>query len=299
VTTNNGLLLVDKPAGITSHDVVARVRRILCETRVGHAGTLDPMATGLLVLGVGPSTRLLRFAQGGAKRYRGVVTFGTATDSLDADGTVVERREAPTLTSGEVSARAAQMLGPQLQVPPMVSAIQVRGRRLYDLAREGIEVEREARPITVEAFSLAPTTRAEQWTFDVTCSVGTYVRVLLSDLAGRLGTVGHLSALRRIASGPHRVESAVTLDELEVRVRDHATVLQPALALVAHLEQAEVSLDDERRLRMGQRVTLEAANADEAAAINVAGSLVAIVRRRGETWQPVVVLPPESTSERE
>ncbi len=299
MTTNNGLLLVDKPAGVTSHDVVARARRVLGEHRVGHAGTLDPMATGLLVLGVGPSTRLLRFAQGDTKRYCGVVTFGVATDSLDADGAVVERREPPKLTSDEVAIRATELLGPQLQVPPMVSAIQVRGRRLYDLAREGVVVERDARPITVEAFSLAPTPRPEQWTFEVTCSVGTYVRVLLSDLAERLGTVGHLSDLRRVASGRHRVEDAVTLPELEARVRDGRVVLQPPRAFVAHLEQVVLSGDDERRLRRGQRVTLEATRADEAAALNTAGSLVAVVQRRGETWQPVVVLPPESTSERE
>jgi tRNA pseudouridine55 synthase len=157
MTTPSGLLLVDKPAGITSHDVVARVRRILGERRVGHAGTLDPMATGLLVLAVGPSTRLLRFAQAGVKRYRGDVTFGVATDSLDADGVVVARSQVPALDATRVNDVAGAMRGAQTQVPPMVSAIKVNGRRLHALAREGVEVEREARPVTIAAFSLEPT----------------------------------------------------------------------------------------------------------------------------------------------
>ena len=225
MTTTSGLLLLDKPGGVTSHDVVARVRRVLGEHRVGHAGTLDPMATGLLVVGVGPATRLLRFAQGDDKRYRGVVTFGIATDSLDADGAIIERRELLTLSADQVARAAAALRGQQSQVPPMVSALKVRGRRLYDLAREGVEVERQPRPITVLAFSVVATPAPDQWAFDVTCSAGTYVRVLLSDLAGRLGTIGHLSALRRLSSGHHDVEDAWALDAFEARVREGADVL--------------------------------------------------------------------------
>ena len=211
MTTSNGLLLIDKPQGITSHDVIARVRLELSERRVGHAGTLDPMATGLLVLAVGPSTRLLRFAQGETKRYSGTVTFGVATDSLDADGQVLERRAVPTLSAHDVSEAASAMLGAQRQTPPMVSALKVGGRRLHALAREGLEVERVARDITIGEFSLRATEVPEVWEFDVTCSVGTYVRVLLSDLANRLGTLGHLSSLRRLASGEHDVSDALTL----------------------------------------------------------------------------------------
>ncbi|MHB8380581.1 MAG: tRNA pseudouridine(55) synthase TruB [Acidimicrobiales bacterium] len=293
MSTSNGLLLVDKPKGMTSHDVVARVRLTMNERRVGHAGTLDPMATGLLVLAVGPSTRLLRFAQSEVKRYEGVATFGVGTDSLDADGAVVERRDVPLLTSDVVNAAALLMLGTQSQTPPMVSAIKVKGQRLHALARAGVVVEREARSISVSSFSLAPTSVANAWSFDVTCSVGTYVRVLLSDLAERLGTIGHLSALRRLSSGDHHVNEAMTLDELDERSRDGATVLQPPRAFVTQLAEVVVTRDDERRLRMGQRVSLDVLGVDEIAAVTDAGSLVAVLRRRGDSWQPAIVLPDE------
>jgi len=297
MSTSNGLLLIDKPGGLTSHDVVARVRLVMNERRVGHAGTLDPMATGLLVLAIGPSTRLLRFAQSETKRYEGVVTFGVRTDSLDADGVVVERRDVPPLSAQSVNDEARRMLGTQSQVPPMVSALKVKGQRLHALARAGVVVEREARTIAVEAFTLAPTSEANEWTFDVTCSVGTYVRVLLSDLAERLDTIGHLSALRRLASGTHHVDEALTLDELDVRVRDGAAVVRPPRDFVTQLETFEVSREDERRLRMGQRVAFEGPRDDEIAAISEGGSLVAVLRRRGESWQPSVVLPDDEHTE--
>jgi tRNA pseudouridine55 synthase len=299
MSTSSGLLLIDKPSGLTSHDVVARVRLVMNERRVGHAGTLDPMATGLLVLAVGPSTRLLRFAQSEIKRYEGVVTFGVRTDSLDADGVVVERREVPVLTVESVNALAASMLGSQSQIPPMVSALKIKGKRLHELARAGVVVEREARAITVQSFSLAPSNVVNDWSFDVTCSVGTYVRVLLSDVAERLDTIGHLSALRRLSSGLHHVDEALSFDQLEGRVREGLDVLQPPRAFVTELEEIVVSAEDERRLRMGQRVSLDGPREDEIAALNAAGSLVAVLRRRGETWQPSVVLPNEQLNEPE
>jgi tRNA pseudouridine55 synthase len=298
MTTSNGLLLIDKARGLTSHDVVARVRVVMNERRVGHAGTLDPMATGLLVLGVGPSTRLLRFAQSETKRYQGVVTLGVATDSLDADGQVVDRREVPPLSVEHVNLEASGMLGSQSQTPPMVSAIKVKGKRLHALAREGIVVERVPRAITVDAFSLLSTSRSDEWTFDVTCSVGTYVRVLLSDLAERLGTLGHLSALRRLMSGSHRIEDALTLDELEERVAQDVVVLEEPRAFVAQLEQIVVNAEDESRLRKGQRVTLDGPRSDEIAALSEAGSLVAVLERRGDSWQPSIVLPAVEDAER-
>ena len=298
MTTSNGLLLIDKPKGLTSHDVVARVRLVMNERRVGHAGTLDPMATGLLVLGVGPSTRLLRFAQSETKRYQGVVTWGVRTDSLDADGQVLERREVPPLTTDLVNLEASGMLGTQSQTPPMVSAIKVKGKRLHALAREGVVIEREPRAITVHAFSLLPTSRPDEWSFDVTCSVGTYVRVLLSDLAERLGTLGHLSQLRRLMSGSHHVSEALKLDELEEHVEHGVVVLQSPRAFVTQLEEIVVSRDDESRLRKGQRVTLDVLHADEIAALNETGSLVAVLERRGDSWKPSIVLPIEQADER-
>src|SRR5580692_2339961 len=297
-TTSNGLLLLDKPQGATSHDAVDQVRRVLNERRVGHAGTLDPMATGLLVIAVGASTRLLRFAQSETKRYEGMVTFGVRTDSLDADGDVVERRDIPALDADQVNERAAAMLGTQQQTPPMVSAIKVKGKRLHALAREGVEVEREPRTIRIDEFQLTPLSDAT-WSFAVTCSTGTYVRVLLSDLAERLGTIGHLCALRRVASGHHMVSDALTYFDFEDRVSLGTNVLAPPRAFVEHLVSVTVTEDEERRLRQGQRVSLEAPGDGEIAALNEAGSLVGVVRRRGEHFQPVVVMPGDVPSAHE
>ena len=297
MTTSNGLLLVDKDRAMTSHDVVARVRRILGERRVGHAGTLDPMATGLLVLGVGPSTRLLRFAQAQSKRYVGEVTLGVATDSLDADGAVVATRDVPALTLQFAAAAAATLTGPQRQVPPMVSALKVGGRRLHELARAGQSVDREARDITVDEFIVTPTDDPAVWKFDVHCSVGTYVRVLLSDLAERLGTVGHLSALRRLTSGTHDVRDARTLDQLaEAFERGEQCVLAPA-HFVEALEHVRLSDDEERRMRMGQRLMLaERFDDDEIAALSSSGELVGTLVRRAELWKPELVLAAAETA---
>lgn len=297
MTTSSGLLLVDKPTGLTSHDVVARVRRAVGERRVGHAGTLDPMATGLLVIAVGSATRLLRFAQGETKRYVGVVTFGASTDSLDADGVVLERGDVPDLAGETVNDVARSFCGAQLQVPPMVSALKVNGRRLHELARAGVVVERAPRPITVSDFALAPTERRDEWTFDVTCSPGTYVRVLLSDLAVRVGTLGHLSALRRIASGSHHVDDALTLEQLGDWIVRGKSVLAPPRRFVDHLAQVVVGGEDVRRLRLGQRVVL-GVKVDEVAVLDEGGALVAIVERRGDTWQPSVVLASEDAPAR-
>jgi tRNA pseudouridine55 synthase len=299
MTTNNGLLLVDKPRGMTSHDVVARVRQILHEKKVGHAGTLDPMATGLLVLAVGPSTRLLRFAQSETKRYSGAVKFGVATDSLDADGEVIEERPVPELTIDLVDEAAAAMLGRQEQVPPMVSAIKIEGQRLHQLARRGIEVERPAREITVAAFSLRASDDPSVWRFDVECSVGTYVRVLLSDLARRLGTIGHLVELRRTQSGSHSVSDAVTLERLVEMVAGGGDVLAPPATFVTGLEHVTLPDDQVRAVRMGQRVTLDAFfRDDEIAAIDTTGELVGVLQRRQDSWKPQLVLATPDKSAR-
>jgi len=295
MTTNNGQLLIDKAPGMTSHDVVDRVRRVLDERRVGHAGTLDPMASGLLVLGVGPSTRLLRFAQAQVKRYGGEVTFGVATDSLDADGEVVASTTVPTLEVDVVNAAARALLGERLQTPPMVSARKVDGQRLYALARRGVEVEREARPITIDRFTLSATSDPTRWDFDVTCSVGTYVRVLLSDLAESLGTIGHLSALRRLASGRHEVRDAWTLEALEVAVSEGRPVLGTPVSFVDDLEKVTASADAITRLRQGQRVPLNAQGHGEIAVVDEDGALVAVVVARGEAFKPELVMPVETT----
>jgi tRNA pseudouridine55 synthase len=297
MTTSSGLLLVDKPPGLTSHDVVARIRRIIGERRVGHAGTLDPMATGLLIIAVGPSTRLLRFAQSEVKRYRGVVQLGVATDSLDADGAVTRERPVGVLTVLQMADAASAMLGPQLQTPPMVSALKVGGKRLHELAREGVEVEREAREITVSEFTMLATDDPSRWAFEVESTVGTYVRVLLSDLSERVGTVGHLIELRRLASGAHHVDDALTLRQVDDMVEAGRSPLHPPSCLVSHLESVGLSNDQVRAMRLGQQVELSNECADdEIAAKDESGDLVGILRRRGAKWQPEVVLPASTDS---
>jgi tRNA pseudouridine55 synthase len=293
--TNNGLLLIDKPEGITSHDVVSRVRRALGEKRVGHAGTLDPMATGLLIIGVGPATRLIRFAQSEKKLYTGVVKLGSSTDSLDADGEVTGTADVPELSLEIVQSCASSMLGTQQQIPPMVSAIKVGGKRLYEMAREGIEIERAPRQITISRFEVCPTESNDDWNFVVECTVGTYIRVLLSDLAVRLGTLGHLTALRREASGHHSVKDAFTLDALKTLAENGTDVLRPPVDFVTGLETVSLNDEQERRVRMGQQIEIaQSFTSPEIAALDVSGQLVAILQPRGQLWKPELVLPDSS-----
>jgi tRNA pseudouridine55 synthase len=249
------------------------------------------MATGLLALAVGSATRLLRFVQSETKIYSGTVRLGVATDSLDADGAVIATAEVPELNEALVAAAALRLTGPQMQVPPMVSAIKVGGRRLYEIAREGGEVVREARSITIDSFDLAPTAERDVWTFRTTCSTGTYVRVLLSDLAESLGTLGHLTALRRESSGSHSVSNAWALENLERAVIEGQNVLLPPLEMVAHLPRAVARGETLVSLRFGKQVDLdELQGADEGAVVDASGSLVAIVHRRDDRYQPDVVL---------
>ena len=285
----NGVVLVDKPAGWTSHDVVAKLRGILKERRIGHAGTLDPMATGLLVIAVGPCTRLLQYATATTKIYTGTVRFGSSTDSLDADGEVTGIMPVPTLSEEQVNAVAATLTGRQLQIPPMVSAIKVDGKKLYELAREGKEIERAPRPVEITSFSL---TRASEtdWDFVAEVSAGTYIRVLASDLAVALGTLGHLVALRRVASGRAHVNRAWTLEQIAEKGVD---VLAPALTLVDHLPVRQVTDDELVALRQGKRVDANVGEYEIAVATH-GGEVVAMVTRRGHQWQPSVVLPSNS-----
>ncbi len=212
----SGVLVVDKPAGVTSFDVVARVRRALGERRVGHAGTLDPMATGVLPICVGEATKLVPFLQAGDKEYLATARLGVTTNTQDADGTVVESREASGVTRDQVAALLPRFVGRILQKPPMHSALRVAntgGRRLYEFAREGVEVEREARPVEVHAIEL-------RWfeppllQLAVRCGKGTYVRTLAADLGEALGCGAHLTALRRTRVGAFGLEGAVGLEQL-------------------------------------------------------------------------------------
>ncbi|MFZ1488999.1 MAG: tRNA pseudouridine(55) synthase TruB [Ilumatobacteraceae bacterium] len=240
--TTHGLAVVDKPAGVTSHDVVDMVRRRFHERQVGHAGTLDPDATGVLLVGVGQVTRLLRFLTALGKSYTGEVVLGVETATLDAAGEVTATHEMSTVTLQDARRVAAEHLtGRIMQVPPMVSALKVGGRRLHELAREGIEVEREPRPVTVSRFEIAPGDVEGVLRIDVSCSSGTYVRSLAADLGRLLGGGAHLRNLRRTAVGPFTVADSgppadcVLLTPREaLRGMAEVVVDETTAALVAH-----------------------------------------------------------------
>ncbi|MDX9972071.1 MAG: tRNA pseudouridine(55) synthase TruB [FCB group bacterium] len=225
-----GVLLVDKPSGMTSHDVVDRIRRAAGTRRVGHTGTLDPAATGLLILCLGEATRLSDFLTGLAKEYEGTLRFGLVTDSYDLDGKVVEERPVPDLSEAEIQKTFDQYTGDILQLPPMVSAVKINGERLYKAARRGEVVVREPRPVTVHEFSLLGY-NAPDAQFRVRCTRGTYARTLCYDVGEALGCGGTLAALRRTAVGAHRVENAAPVDAF-VSLEDVASrLLRPEDAL--------------------------------------------------------------------
>lgn len=280
-----GICIIDKPAGITSHDVVSRVRKQLDTPRVGHAGTLDPMATGVLVVGVGAATKLLTFITGVSKVYEAQIRFGTETDSLDADGVLTATHDMAGLDPAAVRRGAAALTGEILQVPPMVSAVRVDGRRLHELAREGIEVEREPRPVHVIRFEVRPTDDPLLWHATVECSSGTYVRTLAADLGRGLGGGAHLAALRRTEVGPFRLSEATPLDE--------AILLGPEEG-VRHLEHLRVEGELEDQVRHGRvldRASLSIHRDGPWAVIGAEGQLVAVYESfRDGRAKPSIVL---------
>ncbi len=209
-----GVLLVDKPKGMTSHDVVYRLRRKLQMKRIGHAGTLDPMATGLLIMLIGKATRISQYLISIDKVYEGEVTLGITTNSQDAEGEVMETRPVPPLTEEQVREAMKSFLGDQYQMPPMFSAIKIGGVPLYKLARKGEEVVREPRFIRVASLDLL-SFASPKLTFNMACTKGTYVRTIAHDLGNKLGCGGHLSALRRTGSGQFTIAQCTTLDDIE------------------------------------------------------------------------------------
>lgn len=209
-----GVLLVDKPQGLTSHDVVYRLRRKLQMKKIGHAGTLDPMATGLLIMLIGKATRISQYLMSSDKVYEGEATLGIVTDSQDAEGEMMETRPVPELTEAAVREVMKGFLGDQYQTPPMHSAIKIDGVPLYKLARKGEEVEREPRFIRVMSFELL-SFNSPKLTFRLSCTKGTYVRTIAHDLGQKLGCGAHLSALRRTMSGKFNLSEGVTLDQIE------------------------------------------------------------------------------------
>ncbi|MFB7250400.1 tRNA pseudouridine(55) synthase TruB [Microbacterium sp. NPDC056234] len=292
-----GILLVDKPGGITSHDVVARTRRAFGTRKVGHAGTLDPMATGLLVLGIEGATRLLTYIVGADKTYFATIRLGQATTTDDAEGEITARADAGSIAAvsdERITAGIAGLSGAISQVPSAVSAIKVDGRRAYDLVRAGESVELKAREVTVSRFAvLERRDDAEGVELDVVvdCSSGTYIRALARDLGAHLGVGGHLTALRRTRIGPFDIADAVTTDDLA-----GAATIEPADAAALVLTRVDVSADEARDLRHGKRLVGQADRAESfpAAAVAPDGSLVGIVERRGADLKSTMNMPEET-----
>jgi tRNA pseudouridine55 synthase len=293
----DGVLVCDKPAGMTSHDVVARVRRLTGQRRVGHGGTLDPPATGVLLVALGRATRLLPFLPMEPKRYVADIGFGVQTDTLDAAGVVVATAPVDGVTRDALQAALARMTGPIEQVPPMVSAVKQGGERLYLKARRGETVERAPRPVTVHALELldyrqGPPPAA---TVAVTCSGGTYVRVIAADLGRALGSLAHLVSLRRTAVGAFTEAEAHPLDELEARARatEGALALQDAVidpaAAMRSVWTRSLSEMEAAALATGQ--SLEATGRGEpVAAVGPDGRLVAVIQDGAGRARPKVVL---------
>jgi len=286
-----GIVIVDKPVGLTSHDVVARCRRIFATRRVGHAGTLDPMATGVLVIGIDRATKILGLLTETSKCYAATIRLGQSTSTEDAEGELVHQVSAEHLTDTDIASAIAGLRGDILQVPPAVSAVKVGGRRAYRLARAGQVVELAARPVRIDRFEVVSTRSHGQFVdldVEVDCSSGTYIRALARDLGDMLGVGGHLRALRRTRVGRFGLDQARTLDEL---------TRQPGLSL---------SLD-EACLQMFARRDLTAEEADAAAngraltsagiddiyaASTPDGRVIALMRDDGPRTRSVVVVRP-------
>jgi tRNA pseudouridine55 synthase len=281
VTPPDGLLLVDKPPGITSHDAVAIVRRVQGTKKVGHAGTLDPMATGLLVMGIGRATRLLRFLGDLPKEYEGTIRLGIETTTLDGDGEVTREADVP-VTEVEIRAAMAELVGDSMQTPPPYSAVKVGGTRLYEAARRGKTLEAAPRPIHVAAFDLLGFDGRDAG-FRVVCGGGTYVRVLAADVGTALGCGAHLSALRRTAIGP--------FDVAEARPPDAPVAPLPIERALDHLPR--LVLEDEEAVAAGHgRILGPAGFQGPYGVFAPDGRAIGVWEDEGTKGRPLVVLPP-------
>lgn len=258
----SGVLLIDKPQGMSSQQVVSKVKYLLKSDvhdskKAGHTGTLDPMATGLLPICLGEATKFSHYQLDAIKSYQAIIKLGEQTDTGDAEGQIIATIPVPNVTQAMLQSVTEQFLGEIMQVPPMYSALKKDGKKLYELAREGIEVERAARPLTIYKLSLTPLS-AQQLQLTVTCSKGTYVRVLAEDIAKALGTLGHLTALRRIQTGDFEIANAITLADFAAL--DFAARFDKLLAVDACVRSLpSLLLDDNqsKRIRQGQRLNVK------------------------------------------
>jgi tRNA pseudouridine55 synthase len=287
----HGVLIIDKPRGLSSAQVVARVRRELCEKSAGHTGTLDPMATGVLPVVMGVGTKIAGFLLADDKAYEGELELGVTTDTLDAEGKEVARAPWEHVDEAAVRAAIARLSGDLLQVPPMHSALKQDGKRLYELAREGVEVPREARPVRIDRFELLTFT-PPRLTFAVDCSKGTYVRSLARDLGEILGTGATLTALRRTRSGRFSLAVAVPLDgDLRAAARDR--LVSPAAA-IDHLPAWTISEAEAARVAQGQRLPLpaDAAPGQIWRILRTSGDLAAVAEARMAPGGPEIDAAP-------
>ncbi|WP_341719617.1 tRNA pseudouridine(55) synthase TruB [Micromonospora sp. FIMYZ51] len=290
----DGLIVVDKPGGMTSHDVVARIRRLARTRRVGHGGTLDPMATGVLVIGVGRATRLLTYVIGAGKSYTATIRLGQATVTDDAEGDVIATTPAGRLTDEAVRSALAALTGEIDQVPSAVSAIKINGQRAYKRVREGEDVALPARRVTISRLEVLAIRRAAPDVVDVdvevTCSTGTYIRAIARDAGLALGVGGHLTALRRTAVGGFHLAEAATLDELERRAPD-VVDLPLAVAAQRFFPRRDASAEEAKVLSHGG--PLEAVGRTGPYAVfDPAGGLIAIVSERAGRARAEIVLAP-------
>jgi tRNA pseudouridine55 synthase len=285
----SGLVVVDKPAGMTSHDVVARVRKLAGTRKVGHAGTLDPMATGVLVVGINRATRLLGHLLLTDKAYDATVRLGVTTTTDDADGDVVTAVDADAVTDDEIHARLAAMVGEIDQVPSAVSAIKVDGRRAYDIVRAGEQVDLAARPVRIDAIDVRAVRRTDPGAVDVDiavrCSSGTYIRAIARDLGAALGVGGHLTALRRTAVGAFELDAAQTLDQLA----DELTVLPIADAARNTFPSVDLSEEHASDVRVGRKLELALPSDGPHAVFAPDGQFLALYEQDGDLARAVAV----------
>ncbi|MES1227191.1 MAG: tRNA pseudouridine(55) synthase TruB [Armatimonadota bacterium] len=283
-----GVLNIAKPGGMTSHDVVAQVRRRLGTKRVGHAGTLDPMATGVLVVAVGPATRFLQYMSLEPKVYEAEIQFGITTDSYDADGNQTETRPLPADLNGLVDKALTSFSGKIVQLPPMYSAVKVQGKALYQYARKGEEVERKERPVFVETFDVAWISSGLAKSH-IVCSGGTYVRSLAHDLGEAVGCGAHLSALHRSRVGPYQSSGSIPLDEVAA---EKLIPLVDALAPMRMVQVNEVQID---HVRHGRVVAMkEEFDVRFVGLTGADGTVIGVARAEGNRLHPECVLPSEA-----
>ena len=289
MTAPSGLLIIDKPAGLTSHDVVGRVRRLAGTRRVGHAGTLDPMATGVLVVGIETATRLLGHLALTQKQYAATIRLGERTDTDDADGEIVARQPADGVTDAALRQAAAALTGEIQQVPPGISAVKVGGQRAYRLTRDGAPPDLPARTVTITELAITAIRRSTGpagGLLDadalVTCSSGTYIRAIARDLGTALGTGGHLTALRRTRVGPYRIADATPLDELAAAAGTVPLPVIPlAAAAAAAFDSRLLTADEARLIGHGGRLPALGAGSAPVAAFGPDGALIALLTESG------------------